>query len=455
MKNIHHLKSQLGAIFCRHQYWPVVLNILQKLSQNGFLSYLSGGCIRDALLGKSLKDFDVATSAKPEEVIRLFPNSNKQGKAFGVVVVQGEKPFCRVEVATFRKDGPYKDGRHPQYVTFLSDKEDALRRDFTINALFYSWKTGQVIDYVGGLKDLQNKIIRTVGIPKERFEEDKLRIIRALRFQLQLDFELHTNTKQAVYEMQHGLWDIARERVYEECLKMLKTEKFSGAMSAFRKLNLLAKIYPSGWQEGAINWEQCMSFWHRIETAKDCKILKKPSILWVRALYPLLKQAKNQILNTKGKWTGDFNQALKAWKFSSSLIRQINNIFYGVCCLLPVKSNKLDKQEVSLIKKLRVLDSGFSKEILFLCRIDLSDCVESMSSIDWVEKEFQKRADCDGHLPAPLVNGDDLKSLGVQEDKNMAYYLDTLYDQQIEKQIIDKKVLLNSAKCLLSKGRIE
>ena len=164
----------LIPVFKQHSNWSEVRKIIFTLKESGAKAYLAGGCVRDALLKKVPKDFDIATSAKPEEILKLFPGSNIQGKAFGVVSVSCKKGI--VEIATFRKDGPYIDGRHPKSVEFLSDKEDALRRDFTINALFYDLKTEKVIDYVDGIEDLQKKIIRTVGEPEKRFREDHLRI---------------------------------------------------------------------------------------------------------------------------------------------------------------------------------------------------------------------------------------------------------------------------------------
>ena len=220
--------ADLITVFHKHSGWLEVQDILNTLHKSGFKAYLAGGCVRDALLGQTPKDFDIATSARSEQILKFFSKSNQQGKAFGVVAV-----FCKqgmVEVATFRKDGPYLDGRHPEYVEFLDDKEDALRRDFTINALFYDIQTKQVIDYVGGLKDLQNKIIRTVGPPADRFTEDKLRMVRALRFQIQLGFDLDSVTENAIDKMKNSISEISTERVYEECLKILNIGAFEKAL---------------------------------------------------------------------------------------------------------------------------------------------------------------------------------------------------------------------------------
>lgn len=429
-----YIVNNLEAIFSRHELWPAVKHIIQKLESAGFLSYLAGGCIRDALLGQTPKDFDVATSARPDDIIRLFPNSNEQGKTFGVVAV-----FCHaltdpaavtgtVEVATFRKDGPYTDGRHPRYVKFLSDKEDALRRDFTVNALFYHLKTNQIIDYVDGCQDLKARIIRTVGSPEKRFQEDRLRILRALRFSIQLGFDLDPETKRAIFEMKDLLWVIAKERIYAECVKMLQTKKFHSVMETFKDLGLLKHIVPIIKQ---VNWQKCVAFWKEIKLSKQDEFIHT-CFLWTCALYPLLMQLKTSVIHSSGRWNPDFNHRLKTWKFPLVLIRQIHEIFTGSCQILSPKS------KVSLGKKLRIFRSSFIKEILFLSK---SYAKDKLTDINKIEEEFKKRA-VEGVLPAPLVTGDDLKALGITEGKNMAQYLDKIYDYQLEQQITKKDKLL-------------
>ena len=418
--------NNLETIFCRHPLWPAVKYILQNLDRGGFLSYLAGGCIRDALLGQVPKDFDIATSAKPDEIISLFPNSNKQGKAFGVVAV-----FCEhlanstkgtVEVATFRKDGPYQDGRHPCSIEFLSDKEDALRRDFTVNALFYSLKKHQIIDYVNGEQDLKLKVIRTVGNPSTRFQEDHLRIIRALRFMIQLDFSLDSKTEKALMQMKDLLWKLAKERIYDECVKMLQTKKIWQSMQAFRKLGLLSKlnIKPSSWQD-------CELFWKHLNLPSK---MQSNRFLWAVAFYPIFMQYQ-----TAQKGAKHFTHSLKDWKFPTHVIRAIQEMFMGSCTILSLE------ESVSLAKQLRVFNSIFIKEILFLSK----QYRGKVKNICQIENAFQKRAK-EGKLPPPLVNGYDLKALGVATDKNMARVLDILYDYQLEKQVTQKEKLLALAK---------
>ena len=416
----------LIPIFNQHIHWSEVKKIILALNKDGFTAYLAGGCVRDALLHRPPKDFDIATSAKPEEILQLFPNSNIQGKAFGVVVVSCSKG--QVEIATFRKDGPYKDGRHPEYVEFLSDKEDSLRRDFTINALFYDLKTDKVIDYVNGIEDLQKKIIKTVGEPEKRFQEDHLRILRAIRFSVQLNFKIDTVTKETLFKMKDRLLEISRERIYEECVKILKTGEFQKAAFAFKELGLLRQFWkPSEEQD----WQFSSHFWNQDISSY---LMKTKSFLWMQVFYPLLIQKEKEVLSSEGRWASNFSNNFKEWKFPVAVIREMNDIFYSSCCLLGLRN-------VSLGKKLRIFNSEFSKSILFFSRNYLNKKKLNTDIIDKIEKEFIKRTS-QRELPKPLVDGNDLKSLGMPEDKNMAEWLERLYNIQLEQQIQDKNELL-------------
>ncbi|HEX4923157.1 MAG TPA: CCA tRNA nucleotidyltransferase, partial [Bdellovibrionales bacterium] len=180
--------KRLDEIFSSHPHWPAVETVCGTLARSGYEAWLAGGCVRDALLGRVPQDFDVATSAAPEQVEALFERAVAVGKAFGVIILPFEG--FQIEVATFRKDGLYVDGRRPASVTFSSPREDAARRDFTVNALYYDVVNKRVVDYVNGERDLAAHVIRTVGSPHDRLSEDSLRLMRAVRFSAQLGFEI-------------------------------------------------------------------------------------------------------------------------------------------------------------------------------------------------------------------------------------------------------------------------
>src|SRR5471030_2666651 len=189
-----------------------------RLQQTGFAAFWVGGCLRDFLLGREPQDFDIATDAKPEQVEKLFKRTVAVGRKFGVmIVVEGGHQF---QVATFRAEADYQDGRRPEKIFFANAEADASRRDFTVNGLFYDPLTKKIHDWVGGEKDLRAKIIRTIGKPEERFGEDHLRLLRAVRFAAQLDFEIEPKTFAAVKKLSPKIKLISAERIRDELLKL-------------------------------------------------------------------------------------------------------------------------------------------------------------------------------------------------------------------------------------------
>jgi poly(A) polymerase len=196
----------------------IAREIVARLQTAGFAAFWVGGCVRDFLLGREPQDFDIATDAKPEQVEKLFRKTIPVGKKFGVmVVVENKQQF---QVATFRAEADYQDGRRPEKVVFASAEADALRRDFTVNGLFYDPLTEKIHDWVGGEKDLRAKIIRTIGAPEERFAEDHLRLLRAVRFAAQLGFEIEPQTFAAIKSLAPKIKLISAERVRDELIKL-------------------------------------------------------------------------------------------------------------------------------------------------------------------------------------------------------------------------------------------
>jgi putative nucleotidyltransferase with HDIG domain len=217
--------------------------VIAKLRSVGHQAWLVGGCVRDVLLGTKPKDYDVATDARPDRIMDLFPKSGRVGAHFGVVLVRDA--FSQVEVATFRSDHDYEDGRRPNAVHFERDpRQDVLRRDFTVNSLLMDPETGEVLDYAGGRADLERRVIRAIGDPEARFREDHLRLLRAVRFAARLNFAIDPATYEAM-KANHGLIRrVAAERVRDELVRIL-TE--GGARRGFEMLDetgLLGEILP-------------------------------------------------------------------------------------------------------------------------------------------------------------------------------------------------------------------
>jgi hypothetical protein len=199
--------------------------IVQRLQKAGHSAFWVGGCVRDFLLGREPQDYDIATDARPEQVEKLFTRTVAVGKKFGVMIVlEGGHQF---QVATFRAEADYQDGRHPGHVTFANAEADAQRRDFTVNGLFYDPVTEKTHDWVGGEKDLRAQIIRTIGLPPERFAEDHLRLLRAVRFAAQLGFEIEPETFAAIQRLAPKIELISAERVRDELIKLFSPSPIS------------------------------------------------------------------------------------------------------------------------------------------------------------------------------------------------------------------------------------
>ena len=218
-------------------------DLVAKLQHSGHTAYFAGGCVRDQLLGFEAKDYDIATSARPEQVQELFRRSTDlTGKAFGVVrVLQGDEIF---EVATFREDGRYQDGRHPESVRFATAEEDAQRRDFTINGLFFDPLANRLIDYVGGEVDLRAKIIRAIGNPTDRFAEDQLRLLRAIRFATRLQFKIEPATWEAIRAQAPSIRTISTERIRDELNRIFTADKPELGLDLLDASGLLREVLP-------------------------------------------------------------------------------------------------------------------------------------------------------------------------------------------------------------------
>jgi len=207
--------------------------IIRELRQQGHEAYLVGGCVRDMVIGLKPEDYDIATSARPEEIVKIFHRTESIGAQFGVIlVIHRGRPF---EVATFRSDEAYVDGRRPTGVVFTNAKQDVLRRDFTINGLLYDPSTEEVIDYVNGQADIKAKLVRAIGDPHARFEEDKLRILRAVRFGARLGYEIEDETWKAVCAMAPNIHQVSSERVRDELSRILTEGQ---AARGFRMLDV-------------------------------------------------------------------------------------------------------------------------------------------------------------------------------------------------------------------------
>ncbi|MCX7723464.1 MAG: HD domain-containing protein [Verrucomicrobiae bacterium] len=227
---------------CARNLRDIATGIVQRLQQAGHSAFWVGGCVRDLLLGREPGDYDIATSARPEQIEALFKRTVAVGRKFGVmVVVEDGHQF---QVATFRAESDYVDGRRPEKVVFSDARADALRRDFTVNGLFYDPITNQLHDWVGGEADLRARLIRTIGNPEERFAEDHLRLLRAVRFAAQLDFQIESGTFAALKANAHKITGISAERIRDELIKLFKPPHAARGLELLRESGLLEHVLP-------------------------------------------------------------------------------------------------------------------------------------------------------------------------------------------------------------------
>lgn len=217
-------------------------DVVRTLKRAGHEAYLVGGCVRDILLGSAPEDYDIATSARPEEVRGLFEHTVPVGEAFGVIlVVEDDVPY---EVATFRTEGPYEDGRRPSSVAFTTAEEDVKRRDFTVNGLLLDVDTGEILDFVGGRADIERRIIRTIGDPERRLSEDHLRMLRAVRLEAQLAFDIEPATFEAIRRLAPAIRRVSSERIRDELERILASGRARRAFERLSESGLLEEILP-------------------------------------------------------------------------------------------------------------------------------------------------------------------------------------------------------------------
>lgn len=275
------------------------LRVLRTLRRGGHKSFFAGGCVRDMLLGRRCCDYDIATQATPQQVKRLFRRVLMVGAKFGVAVVLQRDRM--VEVATFRSDLSYSDGRRPDGVKFSSPKEDALRRDFTINGMFFDPVAGEVIDYVAGQADLAAGIVRTIGKPDERFAEDYLRMMRAVRFAVRLGFRIDPATARGIRKYAPNITQISGERICEELRKIFAAYDASAGLELLEKLGLAEHILPEFFDIFSIDIEPARR-WHAAVARVEAVAPRRDAVLSFGALLmDLSSEAVSKIMRRWGQ----------------------------------------------------------------------------------------------------------------------------------------------------------
>jgi putative nucleotidyltransferase with HDIG domain len=406
--------------------------IVEKLRLHGYEAIFAGGWVRDFLMRRKPKDIDIATSALPEDVLRLFPGARAIGAQFGVVQV---RMYGRsYDVATFRTEGPYLDGRHPSAVSFTGPKPDALRRDFTVNGLFYDPVAGRLIDYVHGAADIRKRILRTIGKPSERFREDKLRILRAVRFACELDFKITADTFEAMRQLAPAILEVSWERIRDELLKILAGPMPGQGLALLHDSGLLAHILPEieamrGIAQPAEFHPEGDVFTH---TQKALDLLRNPSP--VLALGTLLHDVgKPPTFQVKERIRFDGHVEAGA-VIAADVCRRLRMSNEDTERIVALERNHLRfmdifEMRVSTLK--RFLRLPHFEDHLELHRVDCLSSHRDLSSYDFAKQKYQEMKG--EPPPAPrLIDGADLIEMGYAPGPLFGQILEAVEDMALE-----------------------
>jgi len=411
------------------------LEITRRLQAAGYPAYFAGGAVRDLLLGRELADIDIATAAPPDVVQNLFEHTIAVGAQFGViVVVESSNSY---EVATFRKESGYQDGRHPGKVEFTDAREDALRRDFTINALFLDPEGERILDFVGGQADLEQRLVRTVGRARDRFEEDKLRIMRAIRFGCSLNFEIDAGTLAAIPQFSSVLRQVSMERIRDELLRLLTEGGAARGLPLLLQTGILREILPeiaamSGVQqppefhpEGDVFVHTCLMF----ELAGEINPALALGILLHDVGKPPTFRVEERIRFDRHAEVG----AEMAHKICHRL-RLSNDLTHRVVALVRDHLKFIHGQDMRESTLKRFLRQEDFADHLELHRLDCLSSHRNLSNYEFCKAKLEEFSS-EVVRPKPLLSGHDLIAEGFKPGPLFSEILTELEDQQLEGKI--------------------
>ncbi|MBC8354310.1 MAG: CCA tRNA nucleotidyltransferase [Planctomycetes bacterium] len=392
--------------------------VVVKLRASKHEALWAGGCVRDELLGKQPKDYDVATDATPAQVREVFGNRRTLpiGAAFGVITVLGPREAGQVEVATFRRDATYSDGRHPDSVAFSDAREDAKRRDFTINGLFYDPLSGEVIDYVGGQEDLKRQVLRAIGNPDERLAEDKLRMLRAVRFATTLGFDIESETMLAIQRYSKELRVVSVERITAELRRLLQHSNRRHGLELLRESCLLQEVLPELPLQDEV-WTQ---------TLETLDLLDQPSV--AVAIAVLVRSVQSADESNRSA-----EAICRRWKLS-------NEEREGVLLCLNKETTIRTARTVAWPELQRVLIVSRIDELMSYCRA-IAQIVDGTDDAIQFCRQTLARPQAEWN-PPPLISGDDLMELSIPAGSSYRKLLTAARDAQLLGEITDRGAAL-------------
>jgi poly(A) polymerase len=435
------------------------ISIIQTLRQRGFHAYLVGGCVRDLLLNREPADFDVATNATPTQVMEIFPETYAVGAQFGVVLVplpeskreadgkDASPKSHAIEVATFRSDLGYSDGRHPDEVRFSQDpREDVSRRDFTINGMMLDPISGDVLDLVGGRNDLAARLIRAIGEPDRRFGEDKLRMLRAIRFAARFEYEIEPATFAAIQFRSSEIAVVSRERVRDELTKMLTEGHARRAFLLLDQTGLLPQVLPEisamkGVAQPPEYHPEGDVFVHTLLLLENLPSPCPPTLAWGALLHDVGKPATFRIAPDRIRFDGHVEVGVKIAEEICDRLRFSKHDTDQVLSLVDnhMRFGDVTRMKESTIKKFMRLPAF--QEHLALHRADSLASHGNLCVYEFLQNKLKETPPPD-FRPAPLIKGDDLIAAGYSPGPQFREILEAVEDAQLEGQLTSREAAL-------------
>lgn len=405
------------------------VTVVERLRAAGHTAYWAGGCVRDELLGRRPKDYDVATDARPEQIRALFGERRTLaiGAAFGVIAVLGGREAGTVEATTFRRDADYDDGRRPTSVEFTDAEEDARRRDFTMNALFFDPVENRVIDYVGGQEDIRNRIVRAVGDAVKRFDEDKLRMLRAVRMSAVFGFELEAATRAALHAAAVQVTVVSPERIAQELRGMLGVVGQAQAARLLMETGLAAAILPEIVPLATLRTPDDSRTWWDVTPATLTTLETAAPLRFGTALAALLLDAGRAVADADeaAAVAGSeiANLAGRRWRLSNDEREQTTWLVRHQHGLQAAANRPWSQVQPLLAHRL-------GADLVLLCEARAAVLGESHDDLDFCRERLAWPAE--RLNPPPLVTGDDLVRLGMSPGKEFAGLLQAARAAQLD-----------------------
>jgi poly(A) polymerase len=417
-------------------------SIVERLQEAGFLALYAGGCVRDQLRGVEPHDYDIATDAPPEQVQALFRRTIAVGAHFGVIVVV--ESGADYQVASFRADGLYIDGRRPESVIYSSPEEDAQRRDFTVNGLFYDPIRGELIDYVGGQRDLKAKVLRAIGDPVARFGEDRLRMLRAVRFAATLNFEVEPETWRAVCDNARYIHEVSAERIREELVKIFLAPQRVRGWDLLDQSGLMREVLPE--IEALKGCEQPPQFhpegdvW--VHTRLMLSLLPKDVSLPLvfSVLFHDIGKPPTYSVDADGRIRFNGHEKVGA-TMSEDVMQRLRFPRKDIDATVEAVANHMafkDVQDMRVAKLKRFMSRPGFEDEMELHRVDCTSSHGMLDNYGFLRAKQEEFAS-EPLIPPPLITGHDLISLGMKPGPRFREILETVQSRQLEGTLTDRE----------------